>query len=115
MNIGGKVVNININHSFKLNDQLSFTAEITAFLGINIKEDGSKENYIDIDIVDYSNIQFMGMKVGDGYDAFKAFKQNFFNMGIDIQSQMNEMINKWIETEVTVEKFPYVYKFLESF
>ena len=110
MEIVGKSVCLNFVEQFQLNEQLSFKAEILAMVGI----DGKGEKYCDVNIVDYSDVVFMGMKVEEDYNSFQKFKQNFQNLGIDIVKQMDKVITKFIQENITVEKYPHIYEFLEQ-
>lgn len=110
MKVEFKSVSLNIVHNFKLNEQLSYKAGIQVFVGVN--PDG--ERYVDTDITEHEDIVFMGMNVENDYKAIKAFKENFKNMGIDIDKQMDAQIQEFIDANINVSKYDSYYAFLEG-
>jgi hypothetical protein len=83
MKVGGKVVMVNIENNITLaNGMIKLTVEHQACLyKLNNGNVG-----IDFDIMDYNNIEFMGMPVTD----FKIFKTHLSGLGVDF----NEMLDK---------------------
>ena len=44
----------------------------------------------DVDFVDIENIEFLGIKIDNGYTEFKKFKSQMNEMGIDVDELINE-------------------------
>ena len=109
MKIVRKSICITVVENFKLNEQLSFSAEIQAFIGTS---DGVR--YIDTDVTEHKDIVFMGMKVENNYNTIKSFKQKFMEMGIDVNKQMDGMTDEFIASNLTVDKFESYYNFLDK-
>lgn len=110
MKVEYKSICLNIVHNFQLNEQLSYKAGIQAFIGIN--SDG--ERYVDVDITEYQDIVFMGMNVENDYNEIKAFKENFKNMGINLEKQMDTQVQAFIDVNINVSKYDSYYTFLEG-
>ena len=83
MEIGSKVVMINIVNDITLaNGMIKLTVEHQACLYEN--KDGGVG--IDFDLMDYKNIEFMGMPVTD----VKIFKTHLSGLGVDFNEMLDE-------------------------
>jgi hypothetical protein len=66
-----------------------------------VEQDG--EYNVDIDLSDYENIQYMGMKI-EGYNGFSKLKSHLNEMGIDICKIINDESQKHYSKE-TIQDF----------
>ena len=83
MKITSKVVMVNIENNITLaNGMIKLTVIHQAYLSEG-KEDGGVE--VDIDLMDWDNIEFMGMPVKD----IKIFKTHLSGLGIDFNEMMD--------------------------
>ena len=83
MKIGSKVVMVNIENDITLaNGMIKLTIEHQA--SIYESKDGSVE--VDIDLMDWNNIEFMGMPVSD----IKIFKTHLNGLGVDFNEMMDD-------------------------
>jgi hypothetical protein len=83
MKIGSKVVMVNIENDITLaNGMIKLTVEHQACLYES--KDGSIG--IDFDLMDYKNIEFMGMPVND----VKIFKTHLSGLGVDFNEMLDE-------------------------
>jgi hypothetical protein len=95
MKIGSKVVMVNIENDITLaNGMIKLTVEHQACLF----EDKDGSIGIDFDLMDYKNIEFMGMPVKD----IKIFKTHLGGLGVNFNEMLDEecvglFINRDIE------------------
>ena len=83
MKIISKVVMVNIENNITLaNGMIKLTVTHQVYLSEG-KEDGSVE--VDIDIIDWDNIEFMGMPVKD----ITMFKTHLSGLGVDFHEMLD--------------------------
>ena len=92
MKITSKTLMVNIVNDIKLaNGMISLTVEHQAYL--NESKDGSVG--VDIELMDWYNIEFMGMPVND----IKIFKTHLSGLGVDFNEMMNNECSELFSIE----------------
>jgi hypothetical protein len=101
MKFGSKVVMVNISNDIKLaNGMISLTVEHQASI-YEIK-DGRVE--VDVDIIGWNNIEFMGMPVKD----MKIFKTHLSGLGVDFNEMLDNKCSEIFSNE-DIEKLKAMF------
>ena len=64
--------------------------------------------YVDFDLMDFTNIKFLGMDIKDGWDGWKDFKTKMLELGIDVNDLINKKCDE-IESEQTIKDLKFVF------
>jgi len=89
MKIRGTNLNISVEHDIKIgnNDAIEATV-VHQVMCFESKEKDKVE--IEIDFGDIFNIKFLGMPIEFGYTAYRKFKSQMLELGIDVQTLVEE-------------------------
>ena len=82
MKIESKVVMINVEHSITVGKNDAITLDVIHQVCLSVNTELFIE--VDIDLVDYTNIKFLGMAIDSGYKGFREFKEQMLKFGIDV-------------------------------
>ena len=63
---------------------------------------------VDFDLIDFTNIKFLGMDIKDGWDGWKDFKTKMLELGIDVNDLINKKCNE-IESEQTIKNLKLAF------
>ena len=88
MKIESKVVMINVEHSITVGKNDAITLDVIHQVCLFEEKDGGID--VEIDLVDYTNIKFLGMDIDGGYKGFKDFKEQMLKFGIDVDELIDE-------------------------
>lgn len=99
--IESKVVFINVNIPVEIG---SVKATVVTQIIVHKNEDGSNRG--ESEVIDYTDISFMGMPIDNGYDGFKKFKSHMDGMGVDI----NDILDRASEEILTKEEIDIIVK-----
>ena len=99
--IESKVIFINVNVPIEIG---SVKATVVTQIIISENEDGSKLG--ESEIMDYTDISFMGMPIEGSYNGFKKFQSHMESMGVDI----NDILDKASEEILTKEEIDVIVK-----
>ena len=103
MKITSKTLMVSFETEVKLgnNDAIELTLQHQAF----ISEDG-----IDVEIcVDIRDVQFLGVEIEPGYQAFREFKATLLKLGIDLDKLIDEE-EKNLRDSGIEDKLKLIYK-----
>ena len=64
---------------------------------------------VDFDLMDFTNIKFLGMDIKDGWDGWKDFKTKMLELGIDVNDLINKKCNE-IESEQTIKNLKLIFE-----
>ena len=63
---------------------------------------------VDFDLMDFTNIKFLGMDIKDGWDGWKDFKTKMLELGIDVNDLINKKCNE-IESEQVIKNLKLAF------
>jgi hypothetical protein len=92
MKITSKTLLVSFQTEAKLgnNDAIELTLEHQAFIG---------ETGIDIDLsVDVLNVKFLGIEIEPGFKAYKSFKNQLSELGINLDELIDEKVKELIDS-----------------
>jgi len=87
MRVGEQILMINVENDITIGNGGGI--ELTVIHQAIISRDGDKLD-LDLELVDYVNVKFMGILIQGGYDGFKRFKAQMKELGIDVGKLINE-------------------------
>ena len=89
MKIKGTNLMVSVEHDIKIgnNDAIEATV-IHQVMCFESKEKDKVE--IEIDFGDIFNIKFLGIPIEEGYTAYRKFKSQMLELGIDVQTLVEE-------------------------
>lgn len=71
---------------------------------VTLSKDNDGKICVDFELVDYENVSIMGLPIKGDRASFVSFTNNYNNMGIDIQSLIDEEADKYISEEWVLEQ-----------
>jgi hypothetical protein len=108
MKITSKTLMVGFETEVKLgnNDAIELTLCHQAF--IYEKKDGGVG--VDLDLsIDITNVKFLGIEIENSFKAFKQFKEQLLELGIDLNKLIDEKEKELID-EGLVEKLKVMFK-----
>ena len=87
MKITSKLVMLNVEHQIAVGND-AITA--TVIHQICLSEGKNSDIDVEVDFADITNIEFLGIKIDNGYTEFKKFKSQMSEMGIDVDTLIDE-------------------------
>ena len=87
MKITNKVMMVNVEHQIAVRND-AITATVIHQICLSEGENG--EVVADVDFMDIENIEFLGIKIDNGYTEFQKFKTQMNEMGIDVNALIDE-------------------------
>ena len=87
MKVTSKLVMLNVEHQIVVGND-AITATVIHQICLSKGEEG--EIVADVDFIDITNIEFLGIKINDGYTEFRKFKSQMNEMGIDVDALIDE-------------------------
>jgi hypothetical protein len=107
MKITGKTLMVSFETEAKLgnNDAIELTLCHEAFI-----QNGKKGIYVDLDLsTDITNVKFLGIEIESSFKAFKQFKEQLLELGIDLNKLIEEKEKELIDDGL-VEKLKVMFK-----
>ena len=87
MKVTSKVVMLNVEHQIAVGND-AITA--TVIHQVCLSKGEEDEINVDVDLMDITDIEFLGIKIDDGYKEFQKFKSQMNEMGVDVDALINE-------------------------
>jgi len=87
MKVTSKLMMLNVEHQIAVGND-AITA--TVIHQICLSKGEEDEINVDIDLMDITDIEFLGIKIDDGYKEFQKFKTQMNEMGVDVDGLINE-------------------------
>jgi hypothetical protein len=90
--VTSKTLIVNFETEVKLgkNDAIELTLVHQAFI-----YEGKNGNIdCDLELADFTNVKFLGMKIEEGYKPFNQFKSQLSVLGIDVDKLIDEEVEK---------------------
>ena len=87
MKVTSKLVMLNVEHQIAVGND-AITATVIHQICLSKGVEG--EIVADVDFVDIENIEFLGIKINNGYTEFQKFKTQMNEMGVDVDGLINE-------------------------
>ena len=106
MRITSKTLQVSIEHDITVGNAIEATLVHMCFI-FEDKKTGKIE--VELDFADITNVKFMGMTIGEGYDGYKKFKESMKGMGIDVEKLMDEKAAQLI-TDDDMNELRQLYK-----
>lgn len=66
---------------------------------IGYLDNNDKLAFEEVEVMDYKNVSFMGMDIGEGFQSFNKFKENLESMGVDFDGMIDKKVNE-VESDV---------------
>lgn len=88
MKITSKSLMVNVEHQITVGNNDAITATVIHQICLSEGKNGDVE--ADVDFVDITDVEFLGIKIGDGYEEYKKFKSQLSEMGIDVDALIDE-------------------------
>ena len=89
MKIRGTNLMISVEHDIKIGNNDAI--EATVVHQIHLFETEEEDNiHLEIDFGDIFNIKFLGIPIEKGYTAYRKFKSQMLELGIDVQTLIDE-------------------------
>jgi len=103
-----KIENIIFNCTVKIPvevQSLKCTAILQVFTSLNKPEEVEKDGkyYVDMDIIEYENIIFMGLPVVNDYKCISKLRQHLSDFGVNLDRLIDDEINKAYSKERMLE------------
>jgi len=101
MKITSKTLMVSFETEVKLgkNDAIELTLVHQAFIS----------NDVDVELVDFTNVKFLGVEIESGWKAFEDFKASLLKLGIDIDKLIDEKIDELKEEKIE-DKLKLMFK-----
>ena len=101
MKITDKTLMVNFETEVKLgnSDAIELTLIHTAF----ISRDKLSGIECDIELMDYTDIKFLGMDIDNGFNGFRDFKAKMLDLGINVEKLIDEKATALFE-DMNMEK-----------
>jgi hypothetical protein len=106
MKVTSKVVMLNVEHQIAVGND-AITATVIHQICLSKGREG--EIVADVDLMDITDIEFLGIKIDDGYTEFQKFKTQMNEMGVDVNALIDEKCVGLITTE-DIQKLKDEYK-----
>jgi len=87
MKVTSKLMMLNVEHQIAVGND-AITA--TVIHQICLSKGEEDEINVDIDLMDITDIEFLGIKIDDGYKEFQKFKSQMNEMGVDVDDLIDE-------------------------
>jgi hypothetical protein len=87
MKVTSKVVMLNVEHQIAVGND-AITATVIHQICLSKGREG--EIVADVDLMDITDIEFLGIKIDDGYTEFQKFKTQMNEMGVDVNALIDE-------------------------
>lgn len=87
MKVTNKIMMVNVEHQIAVGND-AITA--TVIHQVCLTEGKNGEVVADVDFVEIENIEFLGIKIDNGYTEFQKFKKQMNEMGIDVNALIDE-------------------------
>jgi hypothetical protein len=87
MKVTSKVVMLNVEHQIAVGND-AITA--TVIHQVCLSKGEEDEIFVDVDLMDITDIEFLGIKIDNGYTEFQKFKTQMNEMGVDVDALINE-------------------------
>jgi len=87
MKVTSKLMMLNVEHQIAVGND-AITA--TVIHQICLSKGEEDEINVDIDLMDITDIEFLGIKIDDGYKEFQKFKSQMNEMGVDVDALIDE-------------------------
>ena len=110
MKVTSKLVMLNVEHQIAVGND-AITA--TVIHQVCLSKGEEDEIFVDVDLMDITDIEFLGIKIDDGYKEFQKFKTQMNEMGVDVDTLINEECVGLITTG-DIQKLKNEYKNLIS-
>jgi hypothetical protein len=88
MKIESKVVMVNVEHNITVGENDAITLDVIHQVCLFEEKDG--DIGVDIGLVDYTNIKFLGMDIDSSYKGFRDFKEQMLKFGINVDELIDE-------------------------
>lgn len=89
MKIRGTNLTISVEHDIKIGNNDAI--EATVVHQIHLFESKEKDNIeVEIDFGDIFNVKFLGMPIEEGYTAYRKFRSQMLELGIDVRELVEE-------------------------
>jgi len=89
MKIKGTNLMVSVEHDIKIGNNDAI--EATVVHQIHLFETEEEDNIeVEIDFGDIFNIKFLGIPIEEGYTAYRKFKSQMLELGIDVQTLIDE-------------------------
>ena len=102
-----KTLMLNIDHNITIGKNESIEMVVEHMVCLYIAKSGGIG--VDIEFVDVKDVKFLGMPIEEGYNGFKKFKDQMFELGIDINELIDEECVGIISSE-DIESFKEIFK-----
>ena len=87
MKVTSKVVMLNVEHQIAVGND-AITA--TVIHQVCLSKGEEDEIFVDVDLMDITDIEFLGIKIDNDYKEFRKFKSQMSEMGVDVDALINE-------------------------
>jgi len=87
MKVTSKLMMLNVEHQIAVGND-AITA--TVIHQVCLSEGKNGEVVADVDFVDIENIEFLGIKIDNGYTEFQKFKTQMNEMGVNVDALIDE-------------------------
>ena len=89
MKIKGTNLMVSVEHDIKIGNNDAIEATVTH--QIHLFETEEEDNIeVEIDFGDIFNIKFLGIPIEKGYKAYRKFQSQMLELGIDVQTLIDE-------------------------
>ena len=88
MKIKGKTLLVSVENEIKVGRHNAIEATVEHQIIAYDANDGSIG--VDVDFIDITNIRFLGMPIDTGYEAYKKFKEQMLELGINVEELVEE-------------------------
>jgi hypothetical protein len=101
MKITSKTLMVGFETEVKIgnNDAIEATLIHQAF----ISRDKLNDIDVDIELVDYTDVKFLGMDIDNGFNGFRDFKAKMLDLGINVEKLIDEKATALFE-DMNMEK-----------
>ena len=106
MKVTNKTVMLNVEHQIAIGND-AITATVIHQICFSKGENG--EVVTDVEFMDITDIEFLGIKIDNGYREFQKFKSQMNEMGIDVNALIDEECVGLITTR-DIQKLKNEYK-----
>ena len=95
MKIKGKTLLVSVENEIKVGRHDAIEATVEHQIIAYDANDGSIG--VDVDFIDITNIRFLGMPIDTGYEAYKRFKEQMLELGINVEELVEEATKELIK------------------
>lgn len=89
MKIRGTNLTISVEHDIKIGNNDAI--EATVVHQIHLFETKEKNDIeVEIDFGDIFNVKFLGIPIGEGYTAYRKFRSQMLELGVDVRALVEE-------------------------